>query len=74
MSKNQQKNTFNDASGLLNSFEGTNAADVSGLQNQTAAAGGQYQTALSGAENAYGGLTRLEFLICCSLLRLLQLM
>jgi hypothetical protein len=58
MSKNQQKNTFNDASGLLNSFEGTNAADVSGLQNQTAAAGGQYQTALSGAENAYGGLNQ----------------
>jgi hypothetical protein len=56
MSKNQQKQTFNEGAGLLNSFEGTNATDVTGLQNQTAAAGTQYQGALGSAEGAYAGL------------------
>jgi hypothetical protein len=56
MSKNQQKNTFNDASGLLNSFEGTNAGDVSALQGETSAATGTASAALGSAQGAYGAL------------------
>src|SRR5277367_4424090 len=56
MSKNQQKQTYNTSAGLLNSFEGTNATDVTNLQGQTNAAAGHYNTALGTAENAYSGL------------------
>jgi hypothetical protein len=56
--KNQQKTTFNDASGLLNSFEASNAGDVANLQNKTDTAAGVASQALQNAQGAYGGLDK----------------
>jgi hypothetical protein len=52
MSKNQQKNTFNDSSGLLNSQEGNTSSALTGTNTALGAASGAYGT----AGNAYAGL------------------
>lgn len=53
MSKNQQKNTFNDASGLLNSYEGTASGVTNTLNAAIPGYTNQYEQALGTAEGAY---------------------
>ena len=53
MSKNQQKNTFNDASGLLNSYEGTASGVTNTLDAAIPGYTSQYEQALGTAQNAY---------------------